>query len=344
MEKVLIIHHDDLDGYVSDVIASTYYQNHNYRVISRDAAYSNPHLLDNCMEDIVQFGVNKVVIVDFSFKPDDFRKLISAIGIENVIWIDHHAGIIRRYREDDSVIDQTLIKGLRVSVNFSAAELTYLYYFDNTTQPSFGEDKINYKNDIIIDANKISDRNYVLERLPKALKLSGDWDVWRHKETNDPEAIYLNNWFAIHEQDLATDDDIQAVFFDLAEEYTDELNAMLNEGEIIDSFIYMENKAILKHNAFDAVIMGFEDLHVKAVNADRFTSMIFDDVFNKYEVGVVYVFNGRSNIYSFYRLGENPEKPISCFKIAEAFGGGGHASAAGCYVDPKFEVIRVKKS
>ena len=33
--------------------------------------------------------------------------------------------------------------------------------------------------------------------------------------------------------------------------------------------------------------------------------------------------------YSIYRLGKHPEKSILVNKIAESFGGGGHAGAAG---------------
>ena len=343
--SVLIIHHNDMDGVVGSIVAGTYYENHgDYRIVYSSAAYSNPKLLDQIMEGIELFNPAKIVIVDFSFKPDDMCKILVAVGKENVIWIDHHVGIINTYREDDSIVDQTLIKGLRITVNFSAAELAYMYYFDNTTQPSFYEDKLRYRDDIIIDANKISDRNYVLEKLPKGLKMSGDWDTWRHKETNDYNPVYLNNWFKCHADDIYRSEEYMGVFVETGDEFDDVLNEMVHEGEIIDNYIFMEDQQILQHDSFDAIIIGHEDIHAIAVNANRFTSRVFDEVFDKYEIGIVYVFNGHRNVYSFYRLGENPEKPISCFKIAESFGGGGHASAAGCTVDRKVEVIRVKKS
>ena len=71
--------------------------------------------------------------------------------------------------------------------------------------------------------------------------------------------------------------------------------------------------------------------HLKAIaiNSMLHSSLIFKDVFEKYHVGFVYHYNGTCMNYSVYRLGLEPEVDIPCWKIAQSYGGGGHAGAAG---------------
>ena len=86
----------------------------------------------------------------------------------------------------------------------------------------------------------------------------------------------------------------------------------------------------LQRAGFECYIRKFEDIDAIAINTLDRGSFIFETVKNDYEVGIVFFMNADGKMeYSIYRLGKHPEKSILVNKIAESFGGGGHAGAAG---------------
>jgi uncharacterized protein len=127
---MICIHHNDLDGKCSAAIVKRAHKDVPIKFIEID--YKDPCPFERCLNETV-------VIVDFSFKPDDMAKIINFSS--HVTWIDHHA-TAKDYSYQN-------LPGLR---NFkdkeeAGCELTWRFYFSS-------------------------------EPVPMAVSLLGDYDKW----------------------------------------------------------------------------------------------------------------------------------------------------------------------
>lgn len=116
---MICIHHNDLDGKCSAAIISRAYEHAPLLFIEMDYA------------SVLDFkkikSLEKVIIVDFSLKPEVMNELLEIT--KDITWIDHHV-TARDYPYQD-------LKGLR---NFndkemSGCELTWLYFFPTKAMP-----------------------------------------------------------------------------------------------------------------------------------------------------------------------------------------------------------------
>ena len=131
---IVCIHHNDFDGICAAAIVAKFYKDKTVGFIETD--YRLPLPKDDAIKD------NDIIIVDFSFKPDDMQHIIDIA--HSVVWIDHHA-TAKEYPYQK-------LCGLR---NFNdkeeaGCELTWKYYFPD-------------------------------EKMPDAVKLIGDYDKWALK-------------------------------------------------------------------------------------------------------------------------------------------------------------------
>jgi oligoribonuclease NrnB/cAMP/cGMP phosphodiesterase (DHH superfamily) len=134
-------YHNDLDGRCSAAIVYKYmkdsklkdYEEHNYIEVNYDS------IID---VDSIKKG-EKVIIVDFSFKPEVMEEVLNKT--KNVVWIDHHKTAVEyKYIRR--------IDGLRIveDKKYAGCELTWMYFFKDT-------------------------------EMPMAVKYIGDYDKWAHK-------------------------------------------------------------------------------------------------------------------------------------------------------------------
>ena len=342
IKNIIIFHHNDMDGYVgAAAIFNAVKEYASYMALPRfvECSYSN----NKKWKDIIhneELKDTMVCIVDFSFPIEELLYLGSKIGRENVVWIDHHVGIINKYI-DKLGTELSTFPGLRISTGLCGAELAYLYFNYCIAQP------ISSKNILVICNNEYhtdskKDRDLLIkEFIPRGVKLVGDWDVFRHVETpENRDAIALKYNFEVADNDLYVLDNYRMYLYEILAR--NELDCAIATGKIIDKYEIACAKKNVKSNSFPCTIVGYENIEAVALNqSGRFSSMVFDEIRDKYEIGVLYCFNGKKSIYSFYRLGKNPERIINCYEIAMHFGGGGHMSAAGATVDRATEVIRV---
>lgn len=320
-------------------------------------------LLDNNLHDEYESrkcaGINTAIfIVDFSVKPHAMEKLLYFFGFQNVYWIDHHESAIIGYLKtfEEMYIPRTMIKGLRVCNNLCASELTWLFLnkaFNGEKEDQIGAEHINY-NGKSYNIDIKESRDELLSLIPEPIRAVGDWDVWRHVEYDDGDprkndGLYINNYFStISVNNLAEDYDDECFdAFDYSSYDEDNYAAYmdaLNDGAILQKYKNANYKKIFNKNNFECIINDekFNTIHAIAVNTTEHTSLLFNSVKDKYEVGIVYNFNGDKTRFSFYRLNENKDKVINCATIASTFGGGGHAGAAGCIAAQANEVILPK--
>lgn len=134
-----VYHHNDLDGRCAAAIVKKYYGSEPIEFIEMD--YKKD-------VDVEVIGLGeKIVIVDFSFKPEVMKKVMEKLP--DIVWIDHH-----KTCESYDYFSQGL-NGLRDLTNkgLSGCELTWKYFYPNTA-------------------------------IPEAVCLIGDYDSWRLSSSN----------------------------------------------------------------------------------------------------------------------------------------------------------------
>ena len=124
-------HHNDLDGRCAAAVVFSV-ADKTMKFIELD--YHNEVDIDAIKKN------EKIIIVDFSFKPEVMEKILEKT--KDITWIDHH-------KTADEYVYSQPIEGLRITENkkFAACELTWMYYYQNFP-------------------------------LPEAVKLIGDRDKW----------------------------------------------------------------------------------------------------------------------------------------------------------------------
>lgn len=341
VKKVVIYHHDDMDGFVSAKILYRYFDDEaqieeikcvscNYQTFDENVILNaKPEELKNTMIIFADFRISDKILDCIPYK----------IGWNNFVWIDHHyTNILKMQSLYGDKLD--LVPGLRIISGLCAAELCYLWTEGGS---SFGSTKVAFKGKRF-DTNVPEELNALLEYFPLGIKTVGDWDVWRWEKEEKKNAVYFNNFFMAHypKPDSQEDDEYYDAF--LTWEHDGAYQLALEEGKIIEQYNSTFQKGIVTKYAHKAIIRDFPEFEVIALNTNYRNSKVFDSVKDQYEIGVVWCTNGSVNSYSFYRLGKNPDKYINLANIANVFGGGGHMKAAGCVTEKDVNVIFNKDS
>lgn len=121
--KRLIIHHDDLDGYVGGCICRA--NNENAEVLCLN--YDNKEKLPNTSFFL---PYKQIFIVDYSFSPQTMLWLQEN---KDVRWIDHHVTAIKNSKDHG----YNNMSGLR-DTDYCGAELAWKYYYgEKTPIPEF---------------------------------------------------------------------------------------------------------------------------------------------------------------------------------------------------------------
>lgn len=318
MNKVLVIHHNDSDGRMGGYIMKKYYEGSNKEVKTMEADYSTSFDFGKLLEQ-----GDQCCIVDYSLSLRDMVALQRTIDPKDITWIDHHESAINKY-EDSELADATPLDGLRM-IGLSGCELAYIYS-EGYREKTPGK-MVNIKRDAgdieFIDVHDI--------QIPKGVALIGDFDCWR-KQFKESDFLILgiecywnkclltikwgcDFWDAIYHNKEGV------------------IDGLVAKGKTVKEYISAQNRQHVVASAFQCHIKKFADIKAVALNTDAIGSWVFDCVHDKYEVGIVFHYLYRNKNakmqFSIYRLGMNPKKDINVAKIAESFGGGGHADAAG---------------
>ena len=309
--KGVVIHHDDQDGRMGGYIMIKYLKSQGYdNVISMEADYKSK--LDFSAIE----GDDKVVIVDFSLDKGQMEDLQRHVDSSNIIWIDHHKSALEKYPE------QANLDGIRF-VGLAGCELAYIY--------SQGY-RIKH-DDKAVNINNSGDMEFTsIDRIeiPEPIRMIGDWDVWRQTPNSREVAFSLRaDW---PKSCLENPGGIE--YWEAYMENPTVLHSHFVRGAAILSYVYGKGETDLKEYGYQVRIRKFEDLEAIAINSADRSSLVFESVLDKYEVGIVYNYtesieNGKVMTFSIYRLKKNADKDIDVSFIAKSFGGGGHHDAAG---------------
>ena len=321
---VLCIHHNDMDGYASAMCAklSPLWRKKTFKFISAhyDMAFDFSKLKKT----------QYVFILDFSLPVQYFDELVDRVGIDHIIWIDHHLSSINKYKNYPNI---NAVPGIRIN-GLAACELTYLHFFrsvvqlDETTLFDPGME-------VSVNGCEVTLESLLSPSMdglfPKSVRMAGLYDTWRFTTYEDymRNLMFNDGFYAEFERPSNESCDFWDAFFDmkLSQDVTNQI--MVSGKPIVD---YKNRTFVtdLQRAGFECYIRKFEDIDAIAINTLDRGSFIFETVKNDYEVGLVFFMNTDGKMeYSIYRLGKNPEKSILVNKIAESFGGGGHAGASG---------------
>lgn len=234
---------------------------------------------------------NVICIVDFSFNLDDMKRALKEA--KKVIWIDHHISAIK---DLDSIAKE--IPGVRdVDEKYSGCELTWKYVFPDLD-------------------------------VPRVVKLLGRYDVhdyldkivlpfqyaMRTKETDPKDS--MNLWVNLFNDSDGLD------FLD----YDSLIEEIIEEGKPMAKFIENRNVEFVKNNAVCVHLDGYKFL---AINTYVENSNALERLFKPDKWDAMMVFYRRSGGWSVSIYNGDFDTGVDCEKIAQKYGGGGHADAAG---------------
>jgi oligoribonuclease NrnB/cAMP/cGMP phosphodiesterase (DHH superfamily) len=279
MAKMIIYHHNDLDGRCSAAIMTHFAQNKGWtEIIYHEVDYASPIDINEINPE------DTVSVLDFSFKPEVMAQ-VRARAV-NVFWCDHHK-TAQDYKYDD-------IPGVRDfgAKGLSGCECTWKFCYETM-------------------------------KIPRAVKLIGDYDSWRLETApvcfEFYEGMKFSECFPGHPWWYAL-----MGFTSSREQEDGIINRIIAEGRIAIRYrdTYCEDMA--KGYGYETSIGGHRAF---AMNVYRFGSKQFGERMKMYPVCVAYVHNGEKFTVSLYSEG------VDVSELAKKFGGGGHKGAAGFVCD-----------
>ena len=313
----LILHHNDNDGKAAAAIIMQHIIDSgigDYKLIECDYSLTLEEYIE-CANDWA--NSKNVYILDYSISNDIDARYLSAMYAvlgDRLIWIDHHKTSLEMIN-NPSYDGLKNIVGPRIN-GISGCGLTWIFEHCDVDDinPVYVEYLNRYNN--TQDVVKPDCAMSILRDLkcPIVLQFIHSYDIW---DTND---LVISFHYGFGDK---SPEEIRHIIED---ETAINIVDIQNIGFFIRSNIEKENKKeVFKH--------GFEvDVNYKAatykafaLNTNRFTSLTFGDIINKYDLVIAFLFTGDEWRYSMYTVKNDIDVSILC----KALGGGGHAKASG---------------
>lgn len=324
--QAIIFHHNDLDGRLAGYLMCEEMRRKIY--YNKVETYEVDYGMEIPFDDIIKEGpFYTIFIVDFSFNLQQLAVLESkGIQSNQIVWIDHHTTAIKNYHNRE-------LSGLR-AVGLSGAELAYAYihHIDISSDEDY------------CGAPLITEDLYIKKYqklFPIEVQTVGNYDCWRFTDDNtkvtNARALKLGIDLCWDKTKLWDPEGYQ--FWTNFTQGSALYDTLISSGKVILNYNAQMAKKTCERNSFETSLIKkkYSDIKIIAINSDNHTSLLFQSVYDKYEVGIVFSFkkvdNKRVMTFSFYRLGMNPDKKIDCGEIASSYGGGGHVGAAGCVTE-----------
>lgn len=322
MKIACVYHSIDLDGWMSAAIVKHWFE--------QSLTITNPNI-DSIIDKIDFIGYNygqpipdlsqydKVIMCDISFPKEEMIKLWDKLGVDNMIWIDHHISAIK------DIQDTKWLWTGKQDIKYAACELTWKYFFPN-------------------------------EPIPEIVRLLGRYDCFGHKGTNEEQKVLefqygarmkISNYEnAYHFLKLTLDKYNKPN----RPEYS-QLNDIYEQGRSIYQYLCTEAKQSYK-NGFEIEFIiengihhtdkegGYSNKYLKfiCINKERFNPINFGIDYHKdgYDGAACFHYDGKQYYFSLY----NDNGLVDCSIIAKQFDGGGHKGAAGFRIDNLTQLLK----
>ncbi len=308
MKTICIYHSIDLDGWMSAAIVKHYWKDTiNWAGDTLDFIgynYGQP------IPDLSQYG--KVIMCDISFPKEEMIKIWDKLGVDNIVWIDHHISAIK------DIQDTKWLWTGRQDTKYAACELTWKYFFHN-------------------------------EPMPEIVRLLGRYDCFGHKGTDEEQKVLefqygARNVIVGYEQCY----NLLNSWSNHREIHNNQVNQMWLNGQTIYQYLCTDAKQAYANgfviefketgvgttNKFD----GVYTYRFICINKERFNPINFGIKYHSegYDGVACFHYNGKHWCFSLY----NDNGEVDCSTIAKQYGGGGHKGAAGFIINDIKQIIK----
>lgn len=313
--KVIIFHHNDMDGKVSAALiyAYEYYykMTKSINITCKEIDYTV------LLNDDIKEGTT-VYFVDYSFSKNenvDYLKSLINKGYK-VVWIDHHKTSLK------------VLYQLREEINLA-----------NTNFDCMMTEK---KCATMICAHWIweqtnHDKKYYIEN-SNFIKLVNSWDIWIHDMEND---IDFNQGFMhivrAKQYSIANIAEILNVAlinndpYNVGEDYEKTLiQNYITIGKSINDYLDIINADLCKKYGHEVTII-FNNNEYKCITLNKSgNSTLFGDLNDKYDIVIPYMYTGTQYVYSLFTKRNNLNCSEIAKKLGETDGLGGWWSGSSC--------------
>lgn len=298
-KKICFYHSADLDGHCSGAIVKQH---------APDCEMVGFNYGDEFPWEKIERGMI-CYMVDLSLPMEDMERLRD---MTQFVWIDHHQTAIDDYEDyfkpnARSVLDgRGSIMGLR-QVGKAACELCWEYFYQQGCY-----------------------EHHPLP-VPTPVYLAGRYDVWDHSAHRHVLTFHygVKNYCT----NPANTPFWEELLFNDSEFGPDLYNEIIGAGEVIERYQSLEDETYVKARAFQFEWAGLRWL---AVNKMFCGSKVFDSIidWNKWDAVMCFGMKmpatkdkDQQIVFSIYT--ERDDLPFSLGALAQKYGGGGHAKAAG---------------
>jgi oligoribonuclease NrnB/cAMP/cGMP phosphodiesterase (DHH superfamily) len=254
---MICYHHNDLDGRCAAAIVLRKYP----ECRTREIDYKD----DPCFKDEILKGTagqksELVFIVDFSFKPEKMKELLSVVDIDDIRWIDHHK-TAKEYNYD--------FIGLRdfSEPGKSGCELTWEYLFPE-------------------------------EKIPEVVRLIGDYDTWRFDTEHKSKMFHLG--LSIENTKPSNDKLPSfpwALLFEKSGAIEDAIGNYIYKGSIISEY---RNNWCHDYRQFFGYEVDFEGTKCFVMNVYTLGSLGFGTELESHDICIACVFSGEKWTVGLY--------------------------------------------
>lgn len=315
-----IFHHYDNDGIVAAGVVVKrylYFDNFKFYSIKYENVFDTTDIKPNDIVFIVDFNIGEKQL-------ESLYEIIDIVGIDKVVWIDHHKSTIEE--EHPELKD---IFGYRY-IGYSGAMLTY-FYLIKISLSEYQKICIELGKDFD-DIPKNLDELFVLyySKCSKFLKLIDDYDCWK-KLNNGDQDIFKLGFEAKYKNITKYSDWLNFICDEIEiEQYVWEpfYRSIYKHGKVIQTVNTEKYKNAVNNLSFEYDIKGYKAL---VLNFSERNSIVFGDKINDYDICCVYNYNGKVYTYSLYTA--KPDIDVSIIAKSLDSNGGGHKGAAGFIKD-----------
>jgi uncharacterized protein len=251
--------------------------------------YGDPFPLDQLIPG------TPIIMMDVSMPMEQMLQL-AKISKNQFTWIDHHATAIADYEAMVSELDEHQGVPFKtvLQTGIAACELTWNYLFPN-------------------------------EKMPKAVEFLGKYDTWREYDTAIWWNVILPFQYGMRIK-CNSPETFRAELLDKDPNVTQTIIAICMDGQNILDYQTTQNKRTCKEAAFESSLFGF-GLNAICLNASLHNSTVFESVYDPKKHDIMFAFQYQKGVWkcSLYTTHDR----VHCGELAQIYGGGGHAKAAG---------------
>lgn len=283
---MIVYHSIDMDGWMSAALVQHFLHD------TQDLVFANYNQDEKAIEIVLREKPEILYVVDYSFKPEVFDKIIDACG--KVFWFDHHVTAI-----DGASEKMKALPGLRRSEGISAAGLVWEY--------------VGVKN----------------KRVSELVDLVSRYDIWDFDDKNPLECDppKLNERLS-----FCQGDSVEQVCraWELISNVQKNKNALRNA--LLDGHQLLQNTLskcdiVSKTASFGRVDdLRFAAVNVQGLNPSYVLSRYYDSV------GFAFCWHMLKNGKVKLDLRSDKTTGADVSRLAKVWGGGGHEHAAGCTI------------